>query len=359
MTRPSAQARGMAAEPGLVPMCRVLEPAPRPMPPGLGAPRLKAIRITTTKWALGTDLTYHFLAGDQWDWPEIQKDAVRRAFKTWKDIGIGLTFREVETPLTAKLRIGFLQGDGSWSWVGTELNSNAKPDGRNMNYGWDLTDDWGRATALHEIGHAIGLQHEHQSPKSGIVWNEEAVYAYYKAKPNEWDRDQTYENIIRKLAASQVEGSNWDPTSIMHYPFEPGLISLPQLYRDRGTPRNIVQSPNDIAWVRSFYPAPAKAIAITSGESADLATTIGAQSDFAFVADATRDYVLQTIGTADTLIVLDEVLDEGHRQLAASDDSGTPHNARIEAELEKGKRYIARVRTNYAEPGTKLAFELA
>ncbi len=349
----------MTGEPNKSPMCRLLKPARRPLPRGLGAPRLEAIQLTTAKWAIGTELSYHFLAGARWDWPDVQKEIVRRAFKAWKDIGIGLSFREVDTPLTAKLRVGFLQGDGSWSWIGTQLNHSAEPDGRNMNYGWDLTDDWGWATALHEIGHAIGMPHEHQNPKSGIVWNEEAVYAYYKEKPNEWERDETYDNIIHKLKASEVEGSNWDPNSIMHYPFDPGLISLPQLYQDRGTPRNIALSPNDVAWVRKFYPSPAKGIAIAPGATAPLATSIGAQSDFEFVADASREFVLQTTGTADTLIVLDEVLADGHRQLAASDDSGTPHNARIEAQLDKGKRYVARVRTNFAEPGANLAFELA
>lgn len=338
------------------PACRVLRPAPRPLPKGLSGPRLSAIRLMNSKWANGTELTYHFLEGVNWNWPDEQKEVVRKAFSTWKSLGIGLNFREVDDPGRAKLRIGFLQGDGSWSYVGREVLTNSKPDGRNMNYGWDLTDSWGWATALHEIGHAMGMQHEHQNPRSGLAWNEEAVYQHYLDSDN-WDRTETYYNIIRKLTVAEVEGSNWDPTSIMHYPFEPGLIAAPQFYRDNGTPTNIDLSANDIAWVRYWFPRLSAAVAVQAGESVQLSSTGGAQANFELVPDVAREFLLQTSGPADTIIVLNEEVDGNIEQLAASDDSGSAQNATIKAELQPGRRYIARVRTNFAEPGSAVAFK--
>jgi len=54
-----------------------------------------------------------------------------------------------------------------------------------MNFGEPLVGSpRGFDTALHEIGHTLGLKHEHQNPYAGIVWDEEEVYAYTAKPPN-------------------------------------------------------------------------------------------------------------------------------------------------------------------------------
>jgi hypothetical protein len=81
----------------------------------------------------------------EWDWPEAQKAVVRWAFGEWLGLGIGLRFEEVGDPAEAEIKIGRLDGDGSWSFVGTDILKNADR-GRTMNFGWDLTTLWGHAT---------------------------------------------------------------------------------------------------------------------------------------------------------------------------------------------------------------------
>jgi hypothetical protein len=71
----------------------------------------------------------------------------------------------------------------------------------------------------------------HNISNSGIVWDEEAVYKSLAGPPNLWPREVTYSNIIEKIDPTLVDGGEWDKDSIMHYPFEAGMILKPEKYR--------------------------------------------------------------------------------------------------------------------------------
>lgn len=324
------------------------QPPERPivLPQGLAPARERAIRLIKNKWVTGTILHYCFVDAPGAGWPENQADVVRWAFGVWADLGIGLRFVEVGDPGEAELRIGFDQSDGSWSYVGTDV-LRYEDRGRTMNFGWDLTTRWGHATALHEIGHALGMPHEHQNPLSGIVWNEEAVYAAFGGDPNYWTRDETFHNILRQIPRAQVEGSNWDPTSIMHYSFEPGLIASPQPYDREGVGENVELSAQDIEWVQRFYPPQTAAAPIDPMQLRSLPEEAGAQRDFVFEPQATREYVIRTLGTSDVKVVVFEERDGEPRHLVAEDDSGEDANTEITVKLVLGRRYFIRARVHH------------
>src|SRR5439155_8755648 len=127
---------------------------------------------------------------------------------------------EVSDGGSADVRIGFVDGDGAWSYLGRDVRDVPGRFERTMNFGWDLTEDPRKAdVAVHEIGHTLGFPHEHQNPFAGIVWDEEAVYRYFGGPPNNWPRETVELNVLRKLAASEVQGTQWDPDSIMHSGF--------------------------------------------------------------------------------------------------------------------------------------------
>jgi len=308
--------------------------------------RVELINMVAKKWVNGTVLPYCFLdqpsnfAGD-----EEQKKVVRDGFKVWKNLGIGLKFEEVSNPGDAWIRIGFLQDNRTWSFVGREIRD-AGPNERTMNFGWDLIrgDRNGVDTATHEIGHSMGFPHEHQNPKSGLEWNEDAVYAW-TARTAGWDRDVTHWNIIRKIVPDEVEGSNWDPDSIMHYAFpEPGLINEPEPYRNGLTPAGGL-SQRDITWARTFYPPlDGKYVELEIDTPVPLSLGPGEQKDFRFVPDETRTYDMGTEGESDTVMVLFEERNKKRFQLAANDDSAEDFNSHISWELTKGKRYIISIR---------------
>ena len=232
--------------------CSMPELAQRELPDGLGPRRTRLIRDNEKKWVNGTVLHYHFCQSPAaWKGTAGEVGVARQAFAAWKALGIGLEFAEVQSIDEAELRIGFLRGDGAWSVLGREALEEGQSD-RTMNFGWDIRNDLD--TALHEIGHALGLPHEHQNPFSGIVWNDEAVYTSLAQPPNRWDRQKTWWNIIRKIAPDSVQGSRWDPDSIMHYPFDAGLILEPTRYRTEDLVPAGGLSPVDQDWVRTFYP---------------------------------------------------------------------------------------------------------
>jgi len=346
-----------------------LQPVPEPVftPEVLGNPE-RFIRLVdnSNKWVNGTTLHYYFFDEPtdgrnlqftdgtvhfrSWLGNDTQKNFVRQAFQVWMAVGIGLDFKEVTSRQEAEIRIGFEQGDGSWSYIGRDILTHG-PDERTMNFGWDLTLERRPAdTPTHEIGHTLGAPHEHQNPNSGIVWNEEAVYGALAKPPNSWNREKTFFNIIRKLDPSTVEGSKWDPNSIMHYPFAKGLIKEPTRYSDGLTPAGGI-SALDNDWVRKFYPV------LTDGDHAELKALksvpldaeAGQQRNFVIQPEATRYYEFRTFGKSDAVMVLFEDGSGETRYLTADDDSGKERNAYVKVKLFKGHRYILRVRLCYKE----------
>ncbi|MEQ9442435.1 MAG: M12 family metallopeptidase [Cyclobacteriaceae bacterium] len=344
--------------------CALPEVPRRVFGPEVDPHRAAAIIISDNKWVNGTVIHYYFFDQESdgetvflsdgtqqfrtWVGAEAQKKVVRQAFDLWKSLGIGLEFEEVNDREDAEVRIGFMQGDGAWSYIGTYVLEIGAGQ-RTMNFGWDLTGNDGMDTALHEIGHTLGLPHEHQNPNAGIIWDEEAVYAALAAPPNNWSRETTFHNIIRKIDPDTVQGSNWDPDSIMHYPFGPGLILKPEEYQGGIDPEEGL-SERDIQWIKTFYPPLEEELEeLELFNAKRLFIQPGDQVNYVIRPTATRYYDFRTFGTSDTILVLFEDEDGELRYRSADDDSAEDYNAHIRFKLIKNHQYVLRVRLYYQD----------
>jgi astacin (peptidase family M12A) len=220
--------------------------------PGASNHRAKMALFAGKMWPDGRTLGVAFLDGSK-----IQRQKVMEHALEWtKYANINFDFRAGKK---AEVRISFNADPGSWSAIGTDcLVTQYFPKSEpTINFGWleDDTDDTEyRRVVVHEFGHALGCIHEHQNPKGGIRWNEDAVYKYFSGPPNNWSREEIYHNVIEKYSSDQLNATRFDSKSIMLYSFPKEFIKGPASLAKRGTAENTKLSAGDKRYIKKMYP---------------------------------------------------------------------------------------------------------
>ena len=139
------------------------------------------------------------------------------------------------------VKISFDPDGGAWSLVGKDAINQKGPT---MNLGW-----FDVSTVLHEFGHVLGMIHEHQSPLGKpIDWNQKAVFKWARETQG-WNQEETKKNILDKYDKTMINGSDFDPLSVMLYFFPPKLT-----INHRGTQQNLRLSADDVIWIEKTYP---------------------------------------------------------------------------------------------------------
>lgn len=233
------------------------------------------VALRSVLWKAGSTLRIRFLDGD----PGLRQ-RVRTFASEWTRHA-NLDFDWVDEGY-AHIRIAF-PGDGrSWSLLGTQALERPQHQAT-MSFGWFTPasgDEDLRRTTLHEFGHALGLEHEHQHPSAAFPWNRDAVI--YDMRRLGWTEEMVEHNIFRRLDESTTRSSALDPDSIMTYDVPPSWT-----LDGSSMARSSRLSAGDQAFVAALYPGRSRAPVTvpptptppTAGTGLRLANAAVAQAD--------------------------------------------------------------------------------
>lgn len=193
-----------------------------------------------------------------------------------------------DTDYSADIRIAFdsRPEGGYWSAVGKDsikpaLRPSNIPSMNFEGFTDELPDDW-QATVLHEFGHALGFEHEHQSPNSPCEpqyrWEDDpgymatqnefhefvpdsqgrrpGIYTVLQGAPNRWSKPQIDWNLKQFAPSTDWYLTAFDPNSIMKYVFPAWMYRDVNVSTRSGCygPPNGVLSTEDQKAAASAYP---------------------------------------------------------------------------------------------------------
>jgi hypothetical protein len=178
------------------------------------------------------------------------------------DFGSSGNRRTCDPAKPSDIRISFL-GVGYWSYVGIQALE-IPPDRQTLNLdSFDrresLADD-DKGIILHEFGHAIGFEHEHQSPVSGC--EEEFDWARLPRLLN-WSDEEIKRNMRRLDTSSSKSGlltTAFDPQSVMLYSLDERAFKAPATARCYIRQPNTVLSNVDVKAASEVYPMGAQSL---------------------------------------------------------------------------------------------------
>jgi hypothetical protein len=258
---------------------------------------------TLNRWQPGSVVRVAFSGGDS----EL-RSKIEDAANEWAKPGIAnikfqfrdatgkfLEWSATDPDFRAEIRVAFGSGSGGgyWSHVGRDsINrdmAGGRPGETSLNldsFDRGLPSDW-RAVVIHEFGHALGFQHEHQNPVGGCDFRFEDDVGYVQTKnaqgwfipdpnghrpglytflggyKNYWPQAKVDFNLKALQVSSAYLVGQFDKLSIMKYFFDAFMFTAGENSPCYTSTENLVLSAQDKEGARKAYSFDAIAIAAT------------------------------------------------------------------------------------------------
>lgn len=220
------------------------------------------------RWDPGQTIRIGFFSGTL-----AERNFVAETASEWLDFA-NLDFEFVNRPPT-DIRINIDSSNNHWSFVGRGALTK-RPDEQTMNLGIrgkNLNAPAIKGIVLHEFGHALGLFHEHQNPDAGLCWDKPVVYSDYQLRQG-WSTDKVDSQVFEKYDSDEINYSEYDPLSIMHYQIERRHLTCEQ-----AVSANVTLSDVDKAAIAEVYPSEAQTSNTSNTGSDEGSTSVFINSD--------------------------------------------------------------------------------
>jgi hypothetical protein len=203
---------------------------------------LEAVVRTAMRWPKSS-ISVCFFGGN----PVAHERVVSIAADWYQDTGVRFDFGPAEArracspAQVSDIRVSFAPGSGHWAYVGTSAKhvaANLPTMNLDALDHADPISEYERSVIVHEFGHALGFEHEHQSPNSGC--QEEFDWDYLDATMG-WPPEKVRFNMARfdqTTSANELEATAFDSESTMLYSLDSRAFKNPQ------TAKCLIRKPN-------------------------------------------------------------------------------------------------------------------